>query len=323
MELRTQRLILRRLCDGDLERFYDLYHTPFVQQFNCMQPMDLARTAAYIRKQGDGENNLAIVLPEGLIGMVYIHADSLRHGVNSIEVSYWLGEAYCRQGYMTEALSAVLERLFTVDGYTSVTARVFGENAASLALLRYLGFVQEGRLRQAIRTSSGAVYDDVLFSLTREDWSKTRSHVQAACAGKAPIYEKSCGAVVWARFADGIRYLMVQMRKGHVDFAKGHMEPGENELQTAAREIWEETGLVVELDPGFRVVTTYSPYPGCIKDVVYFTARAGDTETTPQPSEIQSLHWATLEEARTQLTYDNARDILDQAVRYLQAAGEI
>lgn len=138
-----------------------------------------------------------------------------------------------------------------------------------------------------------------------------------------PIYEKSCGAVVWARFDDGVRYLMVQMRKGHVDFAKGHMEPGENELQTAAREIWEETGLVVELDPGFRVVTTYSPYPGCIKDVVYFTARAGDTETTPQPSEIQSLHWATLEEARAQLTYDNARDILDQAARYLLAAGEI
>lgn len=322
MELRTERLLLRGLCDGDLERFYDLYHTTFVQQYNCMQPMDLERTAAYIREQGDGENNLAIVLPEGLIGMVYIHADSLRHGVNSIEVSYWLGEAYCRQGYMTEALSAVLERLFTVDGYDSVTARVFGENAASLALLHRLGFAQEGRLRRAIRTSGG-VYDDVLFSLTREAWSKTHSGVQAAGAEKEPIYEKSCGAVVWARFADGIRYLMVQMRRGHVDFAKGHMEPGENELQTAAREIWEETGLVVELDPGFRVVTTYSPYPGCIKDVVYFTARAGDTETTPQPSEIQSLHWATLEEARAQLTYDNARDILEQAVRYLQADGEI
>ena len=103
----------------------------------------------------------------------------------------------------------------------------------------------------------------------------------------------------------------------------GKFEEGESPEECLLREVWEETGLIVELDPSFRVVTTYSPYPGCIKDVVYFTARAGDTETTPQPSEIQSLHWATLEEARAQLTYDNARDILDQAAQYLQAAGEI
>ena len=108
-----------------------------------------------------------------------------------------------------------------------------------------------------------------------------------------------------------------------MDFAKGHMEPGEDELQTAAREIWEETGLIVELDPGFRIVTTYSPYAGCIKDVVYFTARAGDTETTPQPSEIRSLRWATLEEARELLTYDNARTILEAAHRYLEERGEL
>ena len=111
--------------------------------------------------------------------------------------------------------------------------------------------------------------------------------------------------------------------KGRLIVPGGYVEQGETPQDAVRREIWEETGLVVELDPGFRVVTTYSPYPGCIKDVVYFTARAGDTETTPQPSEIQSLHWATLEEARAQLTYDNARDILDQAARYLLAAGEI
>lgn len=320
MELHTERLSLRSLCDGDLDRFYDLYHTQFVQKYNCMQPMDRERTAAYLREQADNENNLAITLPEGLIGMLYIHQDSLRHNVNSIEISYWLGEAYCRRGYMTEALSAVLERLFTVDGYDSVTARVFGENEASLALLCRLGFVQEGRLRRAARAYGGVVYDDVLFSLTREDWNGKRGGV---CAGKELIREKSCGAVVWARFDDGVRYLMVQMLKGHVDFAKGHMEPGEDELQTAAREIWEETGLTVELDPGFRTVITYSPYKGCLKDVVYFTARAGDTKTKPQPEEIRSLHWASYEEALTQVTYDEARGVLKAAHRYLQETGEL
>ena len=84
MELSTARLQLRSLCETDLERFYDLYHTEFVQRYNCMQPMDRAQTASYLAAQRDSDKQLAITLPEGLIGMVYIHEDSLRHGVNSI-----------------------------------------------------------------------------------------------------------------------------------------------------------------------------------------------------------------------------------------------
>ena len=53
-------------------------------------------------------------------------------------------------------------------------------------------------------------------------------------------------------------------------FPKGHMEPGETEEETAKREIREETGLLVRLDPGFRRSVRYSPKPGVDKDVIYF-----------------------------------------------------
>lgn len=174
MELHTQRLSIRSLRETDLERFYALYHTAFVQRYNCMQPMDRAQTEVYLREQKDSDRTLAIALPEGMIGMIYVHEDSLRHRVNSIEVSYWLGEKYSRRGYMTEALSAVMDRLFAVDGFDSITARAFGENTASLTLLRRLGFVQEGRLRQAVRAYGDVLYDDVLFSLKKADWTTVR-----------------------------------------------------------------------------------------------------------------------------------------------------
>ena len=90
-------------------------------------------------------------------------------------------------------------------------------------------------------------------------------------------YEYSCGAVVFTRIGGVPHYLLVRakdQRKGCHGFPKGHMEPGETEEQTALREIFEETGLRVQLLEGFRAVTEY-PLP-CPPDtrkrVVFFLA---------------------------------------------------
>ena len=72
--------------------------------------------------------------------------------------------------------------------------------------------------------------------------------------------EKSCGAVVWFAQNNERLYLIEQMRGGHFAMPKGHMEPGESEAETAEREIWEETGLRVRADTGFRAANAYSPY---------------------------------------------------------------
>ena len=51
------------------------------------------------------------------------------------------------------------------------------------------------------------------------------------------LYEKSCGAIVFHRFKDGIKVLLVKNRNGkYWSFPKGHVEKGESEHQTAARE---------------------------------------------------------------------------------------
>ena len=139
---------------------------------------------------------------------------------------------------------------------------------------------------------------------------------------KQVIREKSCGAVVWYN-RDGVRlYLIEEMRGGHFAMPKGHVEAGETEAQTAGREILEETGLRVVLDTGFRASNSYSPYPGCRKEVVYFTARADSVETTVQAEELRSIAWLSYEEAMRQLSYDNDREILRQADAWLNRHGK-
>jgi 8-oxo-dGTP pyrophosphatase MutT (NUDIX family) len=70
-------------------------------------------------------------------------------------------------------------------------------------------------------------------------------------------YEKSCGAVVFQKVDGEIRYLLISSLEGIYGFPKGHMEGNETEIETALREVKEETNLDIELIAGFRTSTEY------------------------------------------------------------------
>ena len=65
-------------------------------------------------------------------------------------------------------------------------------------------------------------------------------------------YIKSCGFVAYKRIENINHYLIIQSLNGDVGFPKGHMESGESELETAIRELKEETGVDVKVIQGFR-----------------------------------------------------------------------
>lgn len=134
--------------------------------------------------------------------------------------------------------------------------------------------------------------------------------------------EKSCGAVIYT-VQNGTRlYLVEQMQKGHVSLCKGHIERDETELQTAEREIREETGLEVEFVEGFRKTITYSPSTNCMKTVVFFLAYAEHTSVRAQEEEVRKIQWLPFEDAVEALTFDSTREILRQAEAFLDGDNE-
>lgn len=124
--------------------------------------------------------------------------------------------------------------------------------------------------------------------------------------------EKSCGAVV----IDRDRVLIIKQTAGHTAFPKGHVEQGETEIETAKREILEETGIEVEIDDRFRMVETYSPKQGVIKDVIFFLARPTGGDIRPQEAEVESIRWLSFDAARRAITYPGSKRILDAAVKF-------
>ena len=131
-------------------------------------------------------------------------------------------------------------------------------------------------------------------------------------------YEKSCGAVIMRRNRDNnIEALLVSMKNGgHFSFPKGHVEGNETELETAAREILEETKLEVEFLDGFRMTTRYSPAKDTIKDVIYFAATPKTEDFKKQDEEILDIGWFPADIAIEKVTFENDKKILKSAIEF-------
>lgn len=127
-------------------------------------------------------------------------------------------------------------------------------------------------------------------------------------------YEKSCGAIVYRRFHGNIEILLIRhINSGHWSFPKGHVESGETEIETAVREIKEETAIDVLIDPTFRETVSYSPKRDTQKIVVYFIARARNYNFMPQKEEISEVRWVDIGYVSHLLTYENDKNIVMKA----------
>jgi len=129
------------------------------------------------------------------------------------------------------------------------------------------------------------------------------------------MLEKSCGTIPYTVDDGVIKYLLIRPRLGRsCGFPKGHVESGESETETALRETFEETSVRVEIEDGFRYVTSYPLDNGNHKTVVYFLASFKDQEPRRNEGFEDYVHLLLpYEEAMKALSFKNAREMLTEA----------
>lgn len=125
--------------------------------------------------------------------------------------------------------------------------------------------------------------------------------------------DKSYGAVVVKRYRGDWQILLIKHKHGgHWSFPKGHAEKEESIEETIHREVEEETGLQVELNPLYSYRSHYVLPDGRPKEVFYYLGRPKTDLRVRSVDEIESISWCGFEEAKEILTYEEDRVILRQ-----------
>ena len=96
------------------------------------------------------------------------------------------------------------------------------------------------------------------------------------------------------------------------------MEKGENEIETALREVKEEVGLDVEIiDKEKRYLLNYIIRDEIDKTTVLYLAIPKNKEIVMQESEIEKVKWCDFEEALKTLTFDNSKEVFKKVINDL------
>lgn len=128
------------------------------------------RLRRYSRDAREGEGYAFFIFRAAdgaLVGGITL--TNVRRGVTqSCAVGYWTGKPYAGKGHMTDALTALLPFVFDTLRLHRLEAACLPSNERSKAVLRRVGFVEEGYARQYLRIN-GAWRDHLLFALLSTD----------------------------------------------------------------------------------------------------------------------------------------------------------
>src|SRR5579859_4343099 len=125
--------------------------------------------------------------------------------------------------------------------------------------------------------------------------------------------ERSAGAILFAGTNENTLFLLLRHKNdGHWSFPKGHIEVGEDEFDSAIREIAEETGITreeMQFVLGFQKTIEYvhkaSDGEDIHKETTYFLAAVDGPISVALSHEHTDYVWVTLDQAFDLLKYEN------------------
>ena len=169
-ELKTERLLLRRITVSDAKNFFFLRSYETVMRFIDKEPAkSIEEVEAFIKRIDDdiNDNKLiqwAIALreePTLMIGAISYWR--FRFEDYRAETGYTLHPQYWKKGIMKEALLKVIDYGFTRMGLHSIEANINPGNTASARLLESTGFVKEAYFKEDY-FYRGKFLDTVIYS---------------------------------------------------------------------------------------------------------------------------------------------------------------
>ncbi|QPM88957.1 GNAT family N-acetyltransferase [Pseudooceanicola algae] len=179
VRIETERMVLRPPIHADYRDWTTLRHssmdflTPWEPAWSedHLSRRSFTNRVYWAQRSVTGGTAVPLFLlnraDDRLLGAITL--DNIRRGPSlSGTLGYWIGERYARQGYMREAISAVVHHAFHRLDLSRIEAACLPENTPSRRLLESCGFKYEG-VAQSYLQIDGRWRTHVLYAALRID----------------------------------------------------------------------------------------------------------------------------------------------------------
>ncbi|MBY9009738.1 MAG: GNAT family N-acetyltransferase [Candidatus Lokiarchaeota archaeon] len=176
--IKGKRIKFAPLDRKHIDLFLKWFNDPEITQYLIMyKPItrDWEEEWFDVLKQKENEVHFSILLldqvdPEKIIGNCAIHNINSKNRACSCGIT--IGEKeYQNKGYGTEAMEMLVEYCFNTLNMNRIELTVYEFNIRAYKSYQKVGFVEEGRKRQA-RYHNGKYHDEIIMAILREDWEK-------------------------------------------------------------------------------------------------------------------------------------------------------
>ncbi|MEO1025853.1 MAG: GNAT family protein, partial [Pseudomonadota bacterium] len=175
----TERMVLRPPTHADFRPWSDLRResAEFLQPWEPSWSTDHLTRKGFVNRVYWANRSIAqgTALPlfllrrEGNQILGAITLDNIRRGPSQAgTIGYWIGDQHARQGYMREALIALVHYAFDTLDLSRLESACLPENTASRALLEKCGYKYEG-VAQSYLQINGRWRNHVLYANLRSD----------------------------------------------------------------------------------------------------------------------------------------------------------
>jgi len=173
--LTARRVALRWLTEADAGALYGIFSDPAVMRYWSTPPMsDIGQAHALVADIHQRflarqlfQWGVARLEDDRVIGTCTLFA--IHEAQQRAEIGYALGHEHWGHGYMSEALTLLIDYAFSALALRRLEADVDPRNAGSLRALERLGFRREGVLRERWKVN-GDVQDSVVLGLLERAW---------------------------------------------------------------------------------------------------------------------------------------------------------
>ena len=179
--INANRVSLRWISEEDVDALYRIFSNTEVMRYWGTPPLaDRNAAVKLLQEIHDGFRlqtslkwGIARRTDDALIGTASLFNLNLDN--HRAEIGYCLDRPQWGNGYMNEALQALLAYGFRELALHRIEADVDPRNSASLQTVERLGFQREGYLRERWQVN-GEIQDTVFYGLLRSDWEAVKSH---------------------------------------------------------------------------------------------------------------------------------------------------